>query len=70
MCNNFECERCGNIDSIHATQTTGAGYLCHRCLHGEWHHQFPEERYDFDRHGPVLNKPSPIGHDDGFPSFS
>lgn len=67
--NIFECECCQNVDSIHATQTSGAGYRCHRCVFGTWHHQFPEERYDFDKHGPALNKVNPINHDDGFPSF-
>lgn len=54
----FECEGCGNVDSIHATQQTGEriGYYCHRCLHGDWHDQFPEETYDFSTHGPALNK--------------
>lgn len=64
----FECESCGNVDSIHATQQTGPGYTCHRCKHGEWHGQFPEERYSFDKHGPALNKVNP---EDGFnASFS
>jgi len=67
MCTTFECEKCQNVDSIHATQTTSAGYLCHRCLHGEWHHQFPEERYEFEKHGPALNKSNPSGD---YTSFS
>lgn len=68
MCHVFECERCGNCDSIHATQTTSAGYLCSRCVTGEWHGQFEECRYDFDKHGPALNKANPSGSD-GWPSF-
>ncbi len=67
MCSVFECERCGNADSIHATPQTGVGYKCHRCLNGTWHDQFPEEPYNFDRHGPALNKVNP---DDSFTSFS
>lgn len=68
MCTIFECERCQNVDDIHATQQNSVGYECHRCKHSEWHGQFPEERYDFDRHGPALNKQNPSG--DGWPSFS
>lgn len=64
----FECETCGNVDDIHATQQTTVGYECGRCKHGEWHHQFPEERYDFEKHGPALNKSDPIGSD-GWPSL-
>lgn len=64
----FECESCGNVDSIFATQQTGPGYTCHRCKHGEWHNQFPEERWSFEKHGPALNKVNP---DDGMnASFS
>ena len=64
----FECEDCQNVDSIHATQQTGPGYHCSRCKTGEWHHQFPEERYSFEKHGPALNKVNPT---DGFnASFS
>ena len=66
----FECEKCGNVDSIHTTQQTGPGYTCHRCKFGEWHGQFEEARYDFYRHGPALNKQPPEDSDDGFPSFS
>lgn len=65
----FECERCGNVDSIHSTPQTSVGYECHRCKNGDWHHEFPEERYDFDKHGPALNKINP-SNDDGYPSFS
>jgi hypothetical protein len=67
MCNTFECERCGNADTITATQQNSIGYECHRCKFGEWHGQFPEEKYDFDRHGPALNKANP---DDTYTSFS
>ncbi|MNI50711.1 hypothetical protein D3C76_89520 [compost metagenome] len=69
MCNIFECERCGNVDSINATQQNSVGYECHRCKHGEWHHQFPEERYSFEIHGPALNKSNP-SDGGGWPSFS
>lgn len=65
----FECECCGNVDDIHATQQTSVGYKCGRCKDGEWHGQFPEERYDFYKHGPALNKENP-GGDGGWPSFS
>lgn len=64
----FKCERCGNVDNIHATQQTSIGFECHRCKHGEWHHQFPEEQYSFEKHGPALNVQPPS--DCGFPSFS
>ncbi|MNB58691.1 hypothetical protein D3C87_364070 [compost metagenome] len=65
----FECETCGNVDDIHATQQNSVGYECGRCKHGEWHHQFVEEKYSFDRHGPALNKADP-SNGDGWPSFS
>ncbi|MNP89022.1 hypothetical protein D3C85_14180 [compost metagenome] len=61
MCSIFECERCQSVDSIFATPQTSLGYECHRCKHGEWHDQFEEERYDFDKHGPALNKVNPDG---------
>jgi len=67
MCTTFECERCGNADSIHATPQTGIGYECHRCKTGEWHHLFQETRYSFEIHGPALNKVNP---DNSFTSFS
>lgn len=63
----FECESCGTADTITATPQTGVGYRCHECLNGEWHHEFSKETYDFDKHGPALNKVNP---DDGFTSFS
>lgn len=69
MCSVFECEMCGSVDSIHSTPQTSAGYKCHRCIHGHWHGEFPEERYDYNLHGPALNKVNPAG-DDGYPSFS
>lgn len=65
----FECEQCGNVDDIHATQTTSRGYLCGRCLTGEWHGSFPEERYEFERHGPALNKSNPTDDGSAWPSF-
>lgn len=67
----FECEQCSTCDSIHATQQTGEriGYYCHRCLHGDWHNEFLEEAYSYEKHGPALNKVNPAG-DDGWPSFS
>jgi len=65
----FECECCSNCDSIHSTPQTSPGYKCHRCVTGDWHHEFPEESYDYNKHGPALNKINPAG-DDGFPSFS
>lgn len=52
----FVCDHCGNLDNIHATPTTSAGYLCSRCLNGEWHGQFREERYDPEEHFDVLNR--------------
>lgn len=61
MTNIFCCERCGNVDSIHATPQTSVGYECARCKTGDWHGEFPEEKYDFDRHGPALNKADPTG---------
>lgn len=63
MSNIFKCERCGCCDSIHATQTTNAGYLCGECLTGEWHGQFPKEQYSFEAHGPALNVPDPVSGD-------
>ncbi len=69
MCTIFECEQCGNADDIHATNTTERGYLCSRCLHGEWHGSFPEERYEFERHGPALNKNNPTGDGSAWPSL-
>lgn len=63
----FKCESCGNADSIYATQQTSVGYTCSRCKDGSWHGQFPEERYDFDIHGPALNVPDPAsGHHTSF----
>lgn len=59
----FECEKCQNVDNIFATPQTGPGYECHRCKTGSWHGQFPEERYDFNLHGPALNKADPISGD-------
>jgi hypothetical protein len=59
MTDTFRCECCGNADTIHATQQTSAGYTCSRCKTGTWHGQFPEERYDFNFHGPALNVPDP-----------
>lgn len=64
----FECDTCQNVDSIHATQQTGPGYICHRCKFGEWHNEFPEERWSFEKHGPALNKVNPV--DDSYTSFS
>jgi hypothetical protein len=61
MTNIFECDKCKNVDNIHATPQTSVGYECHRCKTGEWHHAFPEERYSFDLHGPALNKADPSG---------
>jgi len=57
----FECEQCQCADSIYSTQQTSPGYICHQCKHGEWHNEFARETYDFDRHGPALNKPDPTG---------
>lgn len=58
MCDNFECSRCHNVDSIHATQQTTAGeWLCSRCKDGEWHNQFPEEKADENSDEPLLNRP-------------
>lgn len=59
MSNIFKCEQCGNCDSIHATQQNSVGYTCSRCKTGSWHGQFPEERYDFEIHGPALNVADP-----------
>lgn len=61
----FECETCQNVDDINATQQTSCGYTCHRCKTGSWHGLFPEERYDFYKHGAAMNKASPSGS----PSF-
>lgn len=66
MTDTFACEKCGNVDNIHATPQTSVGYECHRCKHGEWHHNFPEERYSFDMHGPALNRADPAGHQASF----
>lgn len=55
----FECERCGNVDNIHATHQNSPGYECSRCKTGSWHGQFTEEPYNFDQHGPALNKADP-----------
>lgn len=63
MSNIFECECCGNVDSIHATQQNGPGYECSRCKTGSWHGQFTEEKYSFEIHGPALNKVNPTSGD-------
>ncbi len=70
MCKIFECDACGNVDSIEATSTSIAGYLCHRCQTGEWHHLFPEVRYNPEEHGPALNRTQSVDGFDGMPSFS
>lgn len=57
----FECETCGNADTIVATPQTFYGYTCYRCLHGSWHGFFEERQYSFEEHGPALNKVNPEG---------
>jgi hypothetical protein len=61
----FVCDQCSTIDNIHATQTTSAGYLCHQCLHGEWHNEFSQERFNPEEHFDLLNRT-----DGERPSFS
>lgn len=69
----FRCQRCDTIDLPDAVESAVARYnldrgtalpvvlvplVCTRCLTGDWHGQFPQERYrpGVDK---VINPPTP-----------
>jgi len=55
---NFVCTQCGSIDSIFISPPApGAPFLCAKCLTGEWHGQFPQEKAtgEFEHDGPLIN---------------
>lgn len=64
----FVCECCENVDNLHATHQDGGGFRCYRCIHGEWHGMFPEEKYDPNVHI-CINRKNPYFGEDGEPSF-
>jgi hypothetical protein len=55
----FCCDNCGNLDHLRCSvsENSGGQQLCGRCIHGEWHGAFPEEKYDPHLHE-VINRPT------------
>ena len=65
----FVCDCCNNVDSLRFSVSDGRGWQCYRCLYGEWHDQFPEEKYDPQVHVVENRTNKPFGLL-GEPSFS
>lgn len=64
----FVCDCCGNVDSLRLSVSEGRGFQCYRCLNGEWHNQFEEEKYDPQVHV-VVNRANRQYGDLGEASF-
>lgn len=51
----FVCEGCQHIENTASGEYWGRWRRrCSKCATGEWHGQFPRERYDKAKHGPIM----------------